>query len=56
MQREKMVKSLIWEWLGENLRDGSIEVAFEQWIERIYNILLDFNGFFQRYMESSIGL
>jgi hypothetical protein len=28
MDREKMV--------GENLRDGSMEVAFELWIERIY--------------------
>ncbi len=30
MDREKMV--------GENLREGSMEVAFELWIERIYHL------------------
>jgi hypothetical protein len=35
MGREKMV--------GENLRDGDMEVAFELWIEQIF-ILVDSNG------------
>ncbi len=29
--------------VGENLRDGDMEVAFELWIERM-NILVDSNG------------
>lgn len=29
--------------VGENLRDGDMEVAFELWIERI-NISVDSNG------------
>ena len=42
MHREKMA--------GENLRNGSREVAFELWIQRIRCfILVDSNGNFRRY-------
>lgn len=41
MNREKMV--------GENLRDGSMEVAFELWIEQGEYPLVDSNGDFHRY-------